>query len=152
VCPDVPAARYARGQYYTYAGNAPFSRLVYPVAESGGLGVHVTLDLGGQARFGPDVVWIDEVDYTFDDSRRGDFEAAIRRYFPGFEPQRLHRGYTGIRPKISPPGEPAADFHLGGPAEHGVGGLINLLGIESPGLTASLAIAHAVMEQVEASC
>jgi L-2-hydroxyglutarate oxidase LhgO len=152
VCADAPAARYARGHYYTYAGKTPFSRLVYPVAEAGGLGVHVTLDLGGQARFGPDVVWIEDVDYTFDDSRRSDFETAIRRYFPGFEPQRLHPGYTGIRPKISPPGEPAADFRIDGPAEHGVGGLINLLGIESPGLTASLAIANVVVEQVEAAC
>lgn len=152
LCPRTPAAHYARGHYYVYEGASPFSRLVYPVAEAGGLGVHVTLDLGGQARFGPDVVWIDGVDYTFDDSRRHRFEAAIRRYFPALEPGRLHPGYTGIRPKISGPEEPAADFQIDGPAAHGVSGLVNLLGIESPGLTASLAIAEMVLEQLEASC
>jgi L-2-hydroxyglutarate oxidase LhgO len=150
VTPDVPLARYARGHYYAYQGSAPFSRLVYPVAEAGGLGVHVTLDLGGQVRFGPDVVWIDDVDYTFDDGRRDDFVAAIRHYFPDLDPQRLQPGYTGIRPKISGPGEPAADFRIDGPAEHGVQGLVNLLGIESPGLTASLAIADAVVASLEA--
>ncbi len=144
LCPDAPRGYYARGHYYAYEGRAPFSRLVYPVAEAGGLGVHVTVDLGGQVRFGPDVVWIDRVDYGFDDSRRQAFETAIRRYFPGLESQRLHPGYTGIRPKISGPGEPAADFRIDGPAAHGVAGLINLLGIESPGLTASLAIAEEV--------
>lgn len=143
---DAPRAYYARGHYYVYEGRAPFSRLVYPVAEAGGLGVHVTLDLGGQARFGPDVVWVDGVDYTFDDGRRADFESAIRCYFPGLDPDRLHPGYTGIRPKISGPGEPAADFRIDGPAEHGVAGLINLLGIESPGLTASLAIGEVVAD------
>ncbi|MEQ8861344.1 MAG: NAD(P)/FAD-dependent oxidoreductase [Pseudomonadales bacterium] len=144
LCADAPRAYFARGHYYAYEGRAPFSRLVYPVAEAGGLGVHVTLDLGGQVRFGPDVVWIDGVDYAFDDSRRAAFEDAIRRYFPGLEPRRLHPGYTGIRPKISGPGEPAADFRIDGPQTHGVAGLINLLGIESPGLTASLAIAEVV--------
>ena len=142
--PDTPRAYYARGHYYVYDGPSPFSRLVYPVAEAGGLGVHVTLDLGGQIRFGPDVLWIDDVDYAFDDSRRGDFEAAIRRYFPDLEADRLRPGYTGIRPKISGPGEAAADFRIDGPAQHGVAGLINLLGIESPGLTASLAIGETV--------
>lgn len=142
--PDAPRAYYARGHYYVYDGPSPFSRLVYPVAEAGGLGVHVTLDLGGQIRFGPDVLWIDDVDYAFDDSRRGDFEAAIRRYFPDLEADRLRPGYTGIRPKISGPGEAAADFRIDGPAQHGVAGLINLLGIESPGLTASLAIGETV--------
>ncbi len=139
-----PPAHYARGRYYVYEGAAPFSRLVYPVAEAGGLGVHVTLDLAGQARFGPDVAWVDDIDYHFDDSRREDFEAAIRRYFPGLDARRLHPGYTGIRPKISGPGETAADFRIDGPAQHAVPGLINLLGIESPGLTASLAIAERV--------
>lgn len=144
--PDVPPARYARGHYYVYDGPAPFSRLVYPVAEAGGLGVHVTLDLGGQVRFGPDVMWIDGVDYTFDDSRRGEFEAAIRRYFPDLEADRLRPGYTGIRPKISGPGEAAADFRIDGPVSHGVPGLVNLLGIESPGLTSALAIGEAVAQ------
>lgn len=148
VSADAPAAHYARGRYYSYQGRAPFSRLVYPVAEAGGLGVHVTLDLGGQARFGPDVVWIDGVDYRFDDSRRADFEAAIRRYFPDLDAARLQPGYTGIRPKISGPGEPAADFRIDGPAVHGVSGLVNLLGIESPGLTASLAIGEVVLNEL----
>lgn len=149
VHPGAPPARFARGRYYVYEGASPFSRLVYPVAEAGGLGVHVTLDLGGQARFGPDVEWVDGVDYRFDDSRRQSFEAAIRRYFPALDPARLHPGYTGIRPKISAPGEPAADFRIDGPSVHGVPGLVNLLGIESPGLTASLAIAESVSQALE---
>lgn len=149
VSADAPAAYYARGRYYTYQGRSPFSRLVYPVAEAGGLGVHVTLDLGGQARFGPDVAWIDSVDYHFDDGRRDDFADAIRRYFPDLDAARLQPGYTGIRPKISGPDEPAADFRIDGPAVHGVSGLVNLLGIESPGLTASLAIAEAVLDDLE---
>ncbi len=152
LCEAVPTAHYARGRYYAYEGRSPFSRLVYPVAEAGGLGVHVTLDLAGQARFGPDVAWIDEVDYTFDDSRRSDFEAAILRYFPDLDPARMHPGYTGIRPKISGPGEPAADFRIDGPGDHGVPGLVNLLGIESPGLTASLAIARLVQERMVGAC
>ena len=147
--PDAPAAHYARGRYYAYSGPSPFRRLVYPVAESGGLGVHVTLDLGGQARFGPDVRWIDRIDYSFDDSQREAFIHAIRRYYPGLDESRLHPGYTGIRPKITAPGAPAADFRIDGPAEHRVPGLVNLLGIESPGLTASLAIANAVAAMVE---
>ncbi len=151
-CADVPRPHYARGRYYTYQGVAPFSRLVYPVAEAGGLGVHVTLDLAGQVRFGPDIEWIDEVDYSFDDSRREAFAAAIRRYFPALDPARLQPGYTGIRPKISGPGESAADFRIDDPAVHGVPGLINLLGIESPGLTASLAIAETVTERLARSC
>ncbi len=141
----VPQAYYARGHYYSYSGASPFRRLVYPIAEAGGLGVHVTLDLAGQIRFGPDVQWIEAVDYSFDDGRRAQFVAAIRRYFPDLEPDRLQPGYTGVRPKISAPGEPAADFRLDGPAVHGIPGLVNLYGIESPGLTASLAIADAVL-------
>lgn len=152
VTADAPRGWYARGHYYAYEGRAPFSHLVYPVAEAGGLGVHVTLDLGGQARFGPDVVWIDGVDYTFDDSRRAAFETAIRHYFPGLDARRLHPGYTGIRPKISGPGTAAADFRIDGPGFHGVPGLINLLGIESPGLTASLAIAERVAAVAGAPC
>ncbi len=148
--PGAPQAHYARGHYFVYSGKAPFSRLVYPIAEPGGLGVHVTLDMAGQIKFGPDVMWLDEVDYTFDESRKASFVAAIRRYYPGLDPARLHPGYTGIRPKISGPGTPAADFRIDGPAVHGVAGLINLLGIESPGLTASLAIADVVAAQVAA--
>jgi len=143
--PGGPDAYYAKGHYYSYSGAQPFSRLVYPTAEAGGLGVHVTLDLAGQVKFGPDVRWIDGVDYSFDESHKQDFVAAIQAYFPNLDPERLHPSYTGIRPKISGPGIAAADFLLHIPAQHGVSGRINLLGIESPGLTASLAIA----EQVE---
>lgn len=141
---EMPTAYYAKGQYYTLTGRSPFRRLVYPVAEAGGLGVHVTLDLAGQARFGPDVVWIDRVDYRFDERNRERFVEAIRRYYPDLDEHRLQPGYTGIRPKISAAGEPAADFLVSGPQTHGVAGLIHLFGIESPGLTASLALADLV--------
>ncbi len=144
MCSEAPKAFYARGRYYTYSGRSPFRHLVYPMPEPGGLGVHVTLDLVGQTRFGPDVAWIDTVDYTFDDSAREDFAAAICKYFPGLDVARLQPGYTGVRPKITGPGEPAADFRIDGPKRHGVRGLVNLLGIESPGLTSSLAIAEYV--------
>jgi len=143
--PDrVPPQLYAKGNYYALAGRPPFSRLVYPVPEPGGLGVHVTLDLAGQARFGPDVQWVDRVDYEVDPGRAGRFYAAIRRYWPSLPDGALAPGYAGIRPKISGPGDPAADFAIQGPAEHGVAGLVNLFGIESPGLTASLALADDV--------
>lgn len=146
--PDAPVAFYARGHYYAYSGRPPFSHLIYPVAEPGGLGVHVTLDMAGQVKFGPDVVWLDDIDYSFDESRKESFVEAIRHYYPGLDPHRLHPSYTGIRPKITGPGEPAGDFRIHGPQLHGIAGLINLLGIESPGLTASLAIAEAVAAQV----
>ena len=142
--PDAPRGFYAKGHYYSYSGNQPFSRLVYPVAEAGGLGVHVTLDLAGQVKFGPDVRWQDDLDYSFDSSHFHDFVAAIREYYPGIEPARMQEGYTGIRPKISNQGSPAADFLVHGPDSHGVEGRINLLGIESPGLTSSLAIGEYV--------
>ena len=145
--PGSPEAHYAIGHYYTYSGAQPFRRLVYPTAEQGGLGVHVTLDLGGQIKFGPDVRWIDSIDYTFDDSKRAEFVAAIRAYYPNLDEARLQPGYTGIRPKISADGV-AADFLIRGPKEHGLSGRIDLLGIESPGLTSSLAIAEAVGEIV----
>jgi L-2-hydroxyglutarate oxidase LhgO len=147
----LPKAYYAKGQYYTLGGRSPFQRLVYPVAEAGGLGVHVTLDLAGQARFGPDVVWLPEVDYTFDERNRARFIAAIRRYYPDLDENRLQPGYTGIRPKISSAQEPAADFRILGPDAHGVAGLIHLLGIESPGLTASLALAEEVLKLAAAA-
>ena len=137
---------YAKGHYYTLSGTAPFSRLVYPVAEAGGLGVHVVLDLAGQARFGPDVVWQEREDYAFDETGFERFVAAIRRYYPALDASRLHPGYTGIRPKLVPAGAPAADFVIEGPTDTGVPGFVNLLGIESPGLTASLAIAEQVVE------
>ncbi|RMF98690.1 MAG: FAD-dependent oxidoreductase [Gammaproteobacteria bacterium] len=144
----LPRSHYAKGHYYALGGRAPFRRLIYPVASGGGLGVHVTLDLAGAARFGPDVRWVDRVDYAFDDSQRDDFVAAIRRYYPGLDSRRLQPGYTGIRPKIVGPGEPAADFMIQGPEQHGVAGLVNLFGIESPGLTASLAIADEVARRL----
>ena len=144
--PQAPAAHYARGRYYAYSGKQPFSRLVYPVAETGGLGVHVTIDLAGQIKFGPDVEWIDSVNYEFDESRRDEFVAAIRQYYPAVQPERLHPSYVGIRPKISGRDENVADFRIDARETHGVPGLINLFGIESPGLTASLAIADVVME------
>lgn len=143
---SIPLPRYARGHYYTLSGRSPFNGLVYPVAESAGLGVHVTLDLAGRARFGPDVQWIDDIDYAFDDSNRERFVTAIRRYYPGLDEARLQPSYAGIRPKITGPGEAAADFILQGGAEHGVRGLVNLYGIESPGLTACLAIGDAVAD------
>jgi L-2-hydroxyglutarate oxidase LhgO len=147
--PNVPTAYYAKGHYYAYSGKQPFCRLVYPVAEAGGLGVHVTLDLAGQIKFGPDVRWIDEVDYSFDEGHFDDFVQAIRNYYPGLEPDRLYPSYTGIRPKIAPAGQGFQDFRIDGPTRHGVQGRINLLGIESPGLTASLAIAEEVVSLVK---
>jgi L-2-hydroxyglutarate oxidase LhgO len=140
----VPPAYYAIGHYYTLAGKAPFRRLVYPVARRDWLGVHVTVDLGGQVKFGPDISWIDRVDYRFDGSREAAFYKAIRDYYPGLGDGMLRPGYTGIRPKIHGPGEPAPDFLIQGAGDHGVAGLVNLYGIESPGLTSSLAIADHV--------
>ncbi len=141
---SIPPKYFAKAHYYTLSGRSPFHRLVYPVATNAFLGVHVTLDLGGQARFGPDVEWIDAVDYSFDHSREPLFYEAIRRYYPGLKDGALQPGYTGIRPKISGPREPAADFLIQGPEAHGVPGLINLYGIESPGLTASMPIGEHV--------
>ena len=140
----VPPTHYAIGHYYTLSGTAPFRRLVYPVARQDWLGVHVTIDLGGQVKFGPDFAWIDRVDYRFDESREAAFYKAIRRYYPGLKDGSLQSGYTGIRPKIHGPNQPAHDFVIQGPRDHGVAGLVNLYGIESPGLTSSLAIADRV--------
>ncbi len=144
----IPPLYYARGSYFSLSGRAPFSRLVYPLPERGGLGVHLTLDLGGQARFGPDVEWIDAPRYDVDVAREPAFYSSIRAYWPGLPPGALQPAYAGVRPKISGPGEPAADFMIQGPAQHGVRGLVNLFGIESPGLTASLAIAQRVVAMV----
>ena len=139
--PDtIPTAHLCKGSYYSLQGRAPFRRLIYPVPEAAGLGVHLTLDLGGQARFGPDVQWVAREEYDVDISRADGFYAAIRRYWPALPDGALLPGYAGIRPKVSGPGEPAADFLVSGPAQHGIGGLVNLFGIESPGLTASLAL------------
>jgi len=144
----IPACHYAKGHYFTLAGRSPFRHLVYPVAVVGGLGIHVTLDLAGQARFGPDVAWVDGVDYGFDEGRAPEFEAAIRRYWPNLPAGGLRPGYTGVRPKLGPAGSAAQDFVIQGPSDHGVPGLVNLFGIESPGLTASLALADEVLARL----
>jgi L-2-hydroxyglutarate oxidase LhgO len=133
-----------KGNYYVLAAKAPFSTLIYPMPEKAGLGVHITLDLGGRARFGPDTEWIESLDYQVDPRRAEVFYDAIRRYWPGLPDGSLEPGYAGIRPKLSPAGSVAEDFEIQGPAEHGISGLVNLLGIESPGLTASPAIADRV--------
>ena len=143
-----PREFYAKGNYYSLTRRAPFSRLVYPVPEPGGLGVHVTLDLAGQARFGPDVEWVDRIDYAVDPKRSERFYAAIRRYWPGLPDGALSPGYAGIRPKTAGPQEPAPDFEVQGPSVHGVPGLVHLFGIESPGLTASLALSAIVLEEL----
>ena len=140
----VPALHYARGNYYALAGRAPFTHLVYPLPEPGGLGVHLTLDLGGQARFGPDVEWVDALDYTVDPRRADAFYAAVRKYWPALPDGALQPAYAGIRPKLAGPGAAAADFLVQSQATHGVPGLINLFGIESPGLTSCLALADHV--------
>ncbi len=147
LAPDTIAQAYlCKGSYFTLQSKAPFSHLIYPVPQAAGLGVHLTLDLGGQAKFGPDTEWISEPDYEVD-ARRGDsFYDAVRRYWPGLPEGSLQPGYAGIRPKISGPADPAADFRISASNEHGVRGLINLYGIESPGLTSSLAIASAVSQ------
>jgi L-2-hydroxyglutarate oxidase LhgO len=145
----IPTVRYAKGNYFSLAGKAPFSRLVYPLPEPGGLGVHYTLDLGGQGRFGPDVQWVDEINYHVDVARSEKFYAHIRRYWPSLHDGALQPDYAGIRPKLVSAGEPDADFFIQGPAEHGVAGLVNLFGIESPGLTSSLAIADLISRSFE---
>ena len=142
----IPNAYFAKGNYFTLTGKAPFSRLIYPLPEPGGLGVHVTLDLGGGARFGPDVQWLDEIDYSLDPARVERFYPAVRSWYPQLADGSLNPGYTGIRPKISAQGEPAADFVISTAEDHGIAGLINLFGIESPGLTASLALAEKVAD------
>ena len=141
----VPPLHYAKGNYYSLAGRAPFARLIYPVPEAAGLGVHLTLDLGGQARFGPDVEWIDAIDYTVDPKRAEAFYAEVRRYWPQLPDGALLPAYAGIRPKPHAPDAAARDFLVSGPTEHGVPGLVNLYGIESPGLTACLALAEHVV-------
>ena len=143
----VPRAYYAKGSYFALSGQTtPFSRLIYPVPVKGGLGIHLTLDLAGQARFGPDVEWVDAIDYTVDPARAESFYAGIRRYFPELKDGALIPAYSGIRPKIVPPSIAAQDFKVEGPETHGIAGLINLFGIESPGLTSSLALADHVCE------
>jgi L-2-hydroxyglutarate oxidase LhgO len=137
----IPKVRFAKGSYFALSGASPFSRLVYPAPTAGGhLGIHMTLDLGGAARFGPDFEWVQSLDYAVDPQRAGLFAEAIRQYWPGLTEARLYPAYAGIRPKLSGPGQPARDFCVSGPKEHGVAGVVNLFGMESPGLTASLAL------------
>jgi L-2-hydroxyglutarate oxidase LhgO len=142
----IPPAYLAKGNYFSCSARTPFSRLIYPVPEPGGLGVHLTLDMAGQARFGPDVEWVDSIDYAVDPARAEKFYPAIRRYWPGLPDRSLMPSYSGVRPKIVPPAVAVQDFLIQGPRDHGIDGLINLFGIESPGLTASLAIAEYVGE------
>ncbi len=152
VPPDsIPQKHFCKGSYYSLPGRAPFRHLIYPVPEKAGLGVHLTLDLGGQARFGPDTQWVEQEEYSVDIRRADSFYAAIRRYWPDLPEGALSPGYAGIRPKISGPTEPAADFLVSGLAQHGIGGLVNLFGIESPGLTSSMAIGAHVAALVNRS-
>ncbi|MDP1888918.1 NAD(P)/FAD-dependent oxidoreductase [Polaromonas sp.] len=147
----IPACHYAKGNYFSISGRAPFSRLIYPVPEAAGLGVHLTIDLGQQARFGPDVEWVSALDYQVDAARSAAFYQEIRHYWPALPDGALQPAYAGIRPKIQGPGEPAVDFQILGPDEHGAAGVIQLFGIESPGLTASLSIAEQVCEMAAAT-
>lgn len=149
----VPAPHFAKGNYFSLSGRSPFARLVYPVPVPGGLGVHITLDLAGQARFGPDVEWLDvkaadEVSYDVNPRRADGFYEAVRRYWPALQDGALTPAYSGVRPKLVPKGTPDADFVIQGPTDHGVAGLVNLFGIESPGLTAALSIARAVRDKL----
>ena len=143
---QIPKAFFAKGNYFSLAGKSPFKHLIYPIPEPGGLGVHLTLDMGGQAKFGPDVEWLDieqegQIDYTVDPRRGDGFYEAVRRYWPDLKDGALQPDYSGVRAKIVPPNSPAGDFCFNGPSDHGLQGLINLYGFESPGLTSSLAIA-----------
>ncbi len=147
----IPRRYLCKGNYFTLLGAAPFERLIYPVPGSASLGCHYTLDLGGQGRFGPDVEWVDEVDYAVEPSRAADFYEQIRRYWPGLKDGALSASYSGVRPKLQAPGAAAEDFRIDGSAVHGVPGLVNLFGIESPGLTSSLAIAEHVAQMIESA-
>jgi D-amino-acid oxidase len=145
---SVPATCYAKGNYFALDGKAPFSRLIYPLPEPGGLGIHLTLDLQGGARFGPDVEWVDAPEYHVTESRRDRFVEAIRSYWPDADINRLHPAFAGVRPKLGSPESPHDDFMIHGTESHGETGLVNLFGIESPGLTASLAIAEEVADRL----
>ncbi len=152
----IPREYFAKGNYYSLAGKAPFSRLIYPAPHDAWLGVHITLDLGGQAKFGPDLEWLsaqtpEHIDYQVDPARASAFYAAVRQYWPGLPDGALQPSYSGVRPKIHGPGMPAPDFRIDGPARHGIDGLVNLFGIESPGLTSSLAIGDYVRDMVQAA-
>lgn len=145
---SIPPIRYAIGHYFTLSGKPPFTRLIYPVAVHGSVGLHVALDLAGQVRFGPDIHWIDRIDYSFDASRAPLFYQAVRRYFPALRDSALQPGYTGIRPKLFGPSEAPKDFVIQGRREHGIAGLVNLYGIDSPGLTSALAIGDYVAQMI----
>ncbi|MDY0881568.1 NAD(P)/FAD-dependent oxidoreductase [Dongia soli] len=147
----IPNQALAKGNYFTLQGRSPFQRLIYPVPEPGGLGIHLTIDLGGRARFGPDVEWVGNLDYRIDPTRADRFYPAIRRYWPDLPDGALEPAYTGIRPKLVGPGEGDADFRIDGPIVHGQPGLVQLFGIESPGLTASLAIGALVAQMLSDS-
>ena len=144
----VPQPHWAKGSYFSLAGRSPFQRLIYPIPERGGLGIHATIDLAGRVRFGPDVEWCERIDYRVDRSRAELFYASIRRYWPALRDGALAPDYCGVRPKICGPGEPAADFVISGPERHGLPGLVNLFGIESPGLTSAMAIADCVASRL----
>lgn len=139
---------YAKGSYFSYSGATSFRRLIYPIPEPGGLGTHLTLDLANSARFGPDVEWIEELNYDVAPEAKTQFAERVAQFWPGVDPDRLEPGYAGIRPKLSPPGGTAADFVVEGPADHGVPDLVNFYGIESPGLTASLSLAELAVEKL----
>lgn len=152
----IPKAYFAKGNYFSLSGKSPFQHLIYPIPEPGGLGVHLTLDMGGQAKFGPDVEWLDietegQIDYTVDAKRGDGFYEAVRRYWPGLKDGSLQPDYSGVRAKIVPPNAPAGDFCFDSPADHGLAGLFNLYGFESPGLTSSLAIAKYLEGQIKSS-
>jgi L-2-hydroxyglutarate oxidase LhgO len=144
---SLPTASFCKGNYFTLSGRSPFERLIYPVPQAAGLGVHLTIDLGGQAKFGPDVQWVASADDLVVDPARGDaFYAEVRKYWPALKDGALIPGYAGMRPKINGPHQAAADFVIQGPADHGIAGLVNLFGIESPGLTSALAIGEFVAD------
>jgi L-2-hydroxyglutarate oxidase LhgO len=153
---QIPKAYFAKGNYFSLAGKSPFSHLIYPIPEPGGLGVHLTLDMGGQAKFGPDVEWLDieaeeQIDYSVNPKRGEGFYEAVRRYWPGLKEGALQPDYSGVRAKIVPSNAPAGDFCFNGPTQHGLQGLYNLYGFESPGLTSSLAIAAYLERQIKSS-
>ena len=145
----IPKRYMLKGSYFSMSGKSPFSHLIYPVPPDASLGVHLTLDLGGQAKFGPDQEWIEEIDYTMDPKRADGFYASVRRYYPALADGALEPAYSGIRPKVQAPGEPVADFVIHGPESHGIKGLVNLFGMESPGLTSSLAIGEYVCSLID---